>query len=309
MFKAMAGGPRNWLLGWLFPSILFNAACGFFLLPRYPDFPLPDKAAERTLVLVGASILVALLLSALSVTLYQILEGYRLWPPPLARARIAKHRKKREALSAAAQQIATQEPSESGLAAAFGLEKLYSYPIDPGQIAPSSFGNAIRSFETYGYDRYLLDSQTLWNELSSSVPENLRQEEANARAPVDFAVSLLYLDAVYAAALLVTVCSQGIDGGLIVSGVVCAVLFPVLYVLAITSCAGWGQAVRAMVNVGRLPLATALGLEMPRTVAAEREMWQAVSYFVADPYDPEESPALNRFRKTTSRGTGSRAGS
>ena len=35
--------------------------------------------------------------------------------------------------------------------------------------------NAMRSFETYASDRYSLDSQTLWTELSTAVPDSLHE--------------------------------------------------------------------------------------------------------------------------------------
>jgi hypothetical protein len=56
------------------------------------------------------------------------------------------------------------------------LEKFARYPKDDDQIAPTTFGNAIRSFETYGKTRFNLDSQSLYYELCAVVPAYTRTD-------------------------------------------------------------------------------------------------------------------------------------
>ena len=303
VFKAMAGGPRNWLLGWLLPSVVAASAVGFFILPQFPTFPLPEKALDRALVLVGSTIVLALLLSALSVQLYQVLEGY-LWPTKLQQWRTARHCEIHAQLRAAADVLNPATTRSDNIEAVSGwhletaklLNRLYSYPADVEQIAPTRFGNVIRSFETYGYDRYLLDSQTLWDELVAVVPESLRQEESNSRAPVDFFVATFWLDLLYLVLVGATVIHGGVDGGLLVSIGLCVAILPLSYMAAIRSCAGWAQAVRAIVNIGRGPLAASFGLDLPQKIGEEREMWQALGWFVADSYDPDTASDLDRWR-------------
>jgi hypothetical protein len=191
---------------------------------------------------------------------------------------------------------AADPSSTSAVEAALLKERLDRYPVDGAQVAPSQFGNAIRAFETYGYDRYCLDSQTLWNELIGFVPEAVRQEEADARTPVNFFVSAVWLDVVYVATVFITIFSKGLDGGLAASLLLGLVIAPALYLGAVRSCAGWGQAVRAVVNLGRRPLADALGVCIPRTIAQEREMWQVLGWFVAERYEPASAAELNRWR-------------
>ncbi|MFG2490359.1 hypothetical protein ACGFSD_04685 [Streptomyces caniferus] len=55
-------------------------------------------------------------------------------------------------------------------------ERLARYPVADDQIAPTRLGNAIRRFEEYGYDRYRLDTQVLWNELTGCVPDQVRRQ-------------------------------------------------------------------------------------------------------------------------------------
>lgn len=56
-----------------------------------------------------------------------------------------------------------------------------------------------------------------------------------------------------------------------------------------------GAAVRAMVNVGRVPLAEALGLRLPAGLADERAMWTLGSQLTRLAYD-ERATEIDRFR-------------
>lgn len=298
LFEGMAGGPKNWILGWVLPAAVACSAVGYFLVPHYPDAPLPSDAGDRALVLLGAILLVAVSLSALSTLLFQGLEGY-LWPRRVREWRIRVHGTKLDKISEkvdVADKSAADHNEISAIEAALDLERMYRYPVDRAQIAPSRLGNTIRAFETYGYDRYRLDSQSLWDELITVIPEALRQEEADARTPVNFFVALIWLDAAYTLASLATGLTRGWDGGLVASLAMGLVLLLPIYSSAIRSCAGWGQAVRAVVNLGRKPLASALGLRMPRTIAAEREMWESFGSFVADSFEADSARDLNRWR-------------
>lgn len=81
-------------------------------------------------------------------------------------------------------------------------ERLSRYPVDDEQVAPTRLGNAIRRLEEYGYDRYQLDSQTLWYELTAAAPKPLSRQVDTARAGVDFFVCLLYGQLLVAVAAL-----------------------------------------------------------------------------------------------------------
>lgn len=301
LFRGVAGGPRNWILGWALPAIVVSSAVGYFLIPHFPEAPLPSRSSDRALVLIGATLVVALLLSALSTSMYRFLEGYA-WPQWFQKVRIRAHQERQARLRSGASRVARVGEPISAIATAQKLERLYQYPVDPTQIAPTYFGNAIRAFETYGYDRFQLDSQTMWNELISVVPDSLRQEEVDSRTPVNFFVSFIWLDVVYVVLVFATGLTQGWDGGLVASLIIGLVLVALSYCGAIRSCAGWGQAVRAVVNLGRRPLAIGLGLQVPQTIEEEREMWRALGWFVADNFELETASDLDRWRIAPYRG-------
>lgn len=90
-------------------------------------------------------------------------------------------------------------------------ERLARYPVDAGQLAPTQLGNAIRHFEEYANDRYRLDSQLLWNELTAVAPDQARRQVDVARTSVDFFVCLLYGHGVVLVGASATLASPAAD--------------------------------------------------------------------------------------------------
>jgi hypothetical protein len=191
-------------------------------------------------------------------------------------------------------------------AAQLGLvrERLARYPVDEAQVVPTRLGNAIRRLEEYGYDRYRLDSQRMWHELTAVAPERAAKQVEQSRTTVDLLVCLLagnVLVAVVAGVLAVT---TGRHRWLL-AGVAVAllVLARAWYEVAVQATDDWAAAVRALVNVGRAPLADALALSLPPTIGAEREMWGLVASLMARPYHPRRA-ALDRYRNPADRRAG-----
>ncbi|MCX5262453.1 hypothetical protein [Streptomyces sp. NBC_00199] len=146
------------------------------------------------------------------------------------------------------------------------------------QITPTRLGNAIRRFEEYGYDRYRLDTQVLWNELTSVAPEPAGKQVVAARTNVDFFVALLYGHGAVALAAYASLSSAQADRPvLVLSGACLLALTPVWYHAAVAATDEWAAAVRALVNLGRKPLAEGLGLALPKHLEDERRMWQLVT--------------------------------
>jgi hypothetical protein len=177
------------------------------------------------------------------------------------------------------------------------LAEQLRYPVADEQVTPTRLGNAIRRLEEYAYDRYRLDSQALWYELTAAAPKTLRQQVDNARAGVDFFVCLLYGQLLVAAASLASLgAPHPHDVALAVTAAVLIVLTPVWYQLAWTTTDDWALAVRALVDLGRKPLAENLGLSLPRELDREREMWSRYCQMVLWPYDADRAPDLDEFR-------------
>ena len=71
------------------------------------------------------------------------------------------------------------------------------------------------------------------------------------------------------------------------------------YRLAVVATDEWAGAVRAMVNLGRHPLAAALGLTLPQKLDDERAMWHLASNLVDTGFRPGLS-ALDAYRTAPS---------
>ena len=184
------------------------------------------------------------------------------------------------------------------------LRESARFPADKNQVAPTRLGNAIRRFETYGLDRYQLDSQVLWYELTAAAPKQLSREIDTARAGVDFFVCLLYGQLLVA---VVALASLGVHHShylvLLLTAAVLVGLTLIWYRLAWINTDDWALAVRALVNLGRKPLAESLGLRLPQKLECERKMWHLYCQMVLEPYDEEYVEVLDDFRiaGTTSR--------
>ncbi|MEU5393872.1 hypothetical protein [Streptomyces tibetensis] len=101
-----------------------------------------------------------------------------------------------------------------------------------------------------------------------------------------------------AAALALAAGSRPDRLALVSTLVVLTVLVPVWYRSAVTATDEWAAAVRALVNTGRKPLAASLGLALPQTLAAERDMWTMVPWAL-----PHPLPRTRRSPGPLSRGT------
>jgi hypothetical protein len=330
--KGVLGGGWSLLVGWILPTAINLGILAITMGPSLRQVPVANQIftaspAAKALLLLIASVLTGLILNALQVPLYRVLEGYLLWPARLYARRSRHHRKRRSELAdeltrtrrarrAAAERVqsagtaqrpltpegevpAVPDPRDEVLTAtqqALLGERLARYPVQDDQVTPTRLGNAIRRLEEYGYDRYRLDSQVLWNELTAMAPEQARRQVDTARTSVDFFIALLYGHTVLVAMAL---CATSVDSAdppvlLGTAGVLCA-LCPLWYRAAVAATDEWAAAVRALVNLGRHPLAQAMGLDLPQDIAEEREMWRMVSRMSRSRFH-DRAVALNRFR-------------
>ena len=328
------GGARALLIGWFVPSLINVLVFAIVIVPRQSGLAALtgpgniDTARSTVFILVGTMVL-GLTLAALQTPLYRVLEGYLGWPGWLS-----KKGKQRElarkhlfetrldgAVLALRETGGTLSDEERGYLEKYRAhvvtghfvdsdadkgpvwlslleEKLSRFPADDGQVIATRLGNAIRRFEEYGFDRFRLDSQVLWHELNAVVPEQARKQAEDARMNVDFFICLLYGHLLVAAAACVELGAGHPARPWLVTGTIIGllVLACVWYRVAIVATDDWAGAVRAMVNLGRLPLTTSMGLALPQAIGAERAMWTLAVEFVQHPYT-SRATALDAFRR------------
>ena len=289
--KSVLGGVRSLIVGWILPAFLGLQLLAALILPDLRHVTAIDQflnqtSPSRQVILLAVAVVAGLVLAAAQAPLYRILEGYILWPAKLADRRIEKHQERRRRL---VQEQEAAAKTERGVHAGLLYERAARYPVKDKQVAPTALGNAIRRFETYAGDRYQLDSQLLWHDLTAAAPERAETAVDNARTNVDFFVCLLYGGAV------TTLFGLGVAAVghatvrtwvAIVAGVAIAV---VCYRLAVLATDEWAAAVRALVDHGRRGVAAAFGLSIPSDLNEERLMWRAVNTLVRRPYTYSES--------------------
>jgi hypothetical protein len=301
LMKAISENPLKFLYAWILPSALAVGAFALIVFPAIDDLPIvrdiPTSGGAGGLVLGASCLAVGMVLALNSVLLYRVLEGYSGWPDWLydrfRRRQVRRWMALRDRLrSADAQQ--RYDASRIQLLE----EKLKQYPDREEFILPTRLGNAIKALETYGYERYSLDSQALWYELEAAAPEPLQQANEDARVAADFFVCSVYLLAVFSL-LGVAVGVWRDNAPSLFFGLAAIPLVPFCYERAVKSIVEWQIAVQALVNVGRVKLAAELGLMMPQTLEEERRMWGALADFVlyGDAENETIGKALDRYRR------------
>lgn len=295
ILTGLTGGSPLFLLSWVLPAAIGVTVFSSLVFPGFQPggagAPL-QFTAQTTLFLAFVSVVVGVFLSAVSTPLYRVLEGY-LWPARMQDAGIRRQRSRKNRL---VMKLAGREGWRKSLVE----DRLRGFPADEKQIAPTALGNAIRSFETYGTDHFRLNSQILWSELYTVIPEALRKEVDQSRAGVDFFVALLFVAVGEAVLSFVALwIASGNHLALLQYAVVAGVsllVVPLLYWCAVTAAAYWSLVIQAVVNMGRKALADALGLQIPESLLQERQMWGAVCDFVFEDYRPTIGTKFDAYR-------------
>jgi hypothetical protein len=331
ILKGLAGGGWSFLVSWVFPSAALSSLFASIVFPHLEHLPMAKEVAElklaqRLLVLAFISVMLGLLLSATSTFLYRLLEGYHL-PSKIYRSmtetQVAIKHEMMRALGRTPKAAPNKNENKknpslsSRRRGAMGLldrwrktrihstnrevlrEQLHRFPVEDDQVRPTRFGNGMRAFETYAQNRYNLSSQVLWTELISAVPQALRDEQEQARASVNFFVSLIYLSGLFGLSALLTFWRTSEDNKslLLISGGIALLFCPIWYRLAVMTTSYWHSTVQALVNMGRKEVAAQLGLQIPLELEEERNMWRYVTWFVYEDYRPQWADALRKYRQ------------
>lgn len=336
ILQGALGGGRALLVGWFVPSFINVLLFGFLIVPKVSGLQAlagwggSGVVARSTAFALVGTMVAGLALAALQTPLYRILEGYLGWPERMFKAgrrrQLARKHLLQNRLDAAClaslEAAGTLAEADAQILEAFRShpvtgrfaasdagrgpvwlslldERLSRFPADDEQVTPTRLGNAIRRFEEYGYDRFRLDSQVLWHELNAVVPEQARQQAEDARTTVDFFVCLLYGHLLVAACACVALGTGAQRRPWLAAAAIAGLplLAAVWYRVAVAATDDWAGAVRAMVNLGRQPLATSMGLTLPETSDGERAMWTLAAELARGPHTPELT-ALDRYRSS-----------
>jgi hypothetical protein len=287
LFKDLTAGFSAFVLSWLVPSAIVVTVFALFVYPELTTGPatrpqwqenvsdFADTGPLAAISIVFAAVVALAVLSALaSRPLYRLLEGYS-FPTWVARPMRARELRRYARLRTESLRHRRGNYIRRGLV----REQLLHFPSRGEWILPTRLGNSLKALETFSTDRYQLDSQTLWYEVNATAPERARKDADDARASVDFFISLVGLLGLLALAATVVSVSAQSKQSAIVAVLALAATRPA-YNAALQNMTDWHYAVQALVNLSRPDLAKALGYKLPTQFSDERRFWSAWTAFV-----------------------------
>jgi hypothetical protein len=160
------------------------------------------------------------------------------------------------------------------------------YPEKVDNVLPTKLGNVMRAYERYAAVVYGMEAIVLWPRILMVIPEEARTRVREGEALFQFALNALIvgiISFVFYTAMMGVSLHNGNSTDLL--NALKWLVIPVLS--ALLGWFGWsqlpgaalerGDQIKAVFDLYRAPLAQALGLTIPPTHEAERNMWQLVS--------------------------------
>lgn len=309
--KMFTSGFWRYVVAWLLPCAAFLGGLLLTIYASVKSLPLlrsVDSAAHGNsalglIIFSGVTLGMSAVLALSYEPIYRLWEGYT-WPERLfilgRRKEVERFRSLRKNRNRYLKQTAEagDEEGPRHLAAYYSTrrdllgEKAQQFPEYEEDFLPTRLGNGLRAAERYGYDRYGLDTQTLWYELGSATPENMAEELNAARGVVDFFISAATLGGFYALIAVIAALAKQ-DLVFACYALIALAISRATYLRAARGTGSIARAQRAIVNVSRKDLANLFGLMLPDDIDEEREMWRAIKEFVVD----GRSEALGKWRK------------
>lgn len=282
-FKTVTSGLARYVFAWLLPSALALGAILILVLPSADADSYLALIVNRAmtgvvppgLVFLFAIVGLAVLSGYASTFVYRLLEGYHL--PRFVRRRLLRHQTRQWWRLYGRQVARTMGAPVRGQQ----IERAWGTPERLTDVMPTGLGNALRAAETYGRNRWNLDTLTLWHELVSVAPEPLGRELEDARSSMDFFMGLIVQ-----IILVIGVCVSVLPGAsdavpVLVAAGGLLLLWP-SYVGAVNRVSEYRSALQALVNLGRQPLAAALGYQLPDRLDREQFFWANLVRFIRD---------------------------
>jgi len=271
LFGALKSGLARFVYAWLMPSIIASGVFVFVVIPQLSSRTTSASlggAASFAVGVFGLSVVFAYA----SRPMYQFLEGHTM--PRWVAKPLARRSRRRYARLRATQSRGTAQAAQNA------TEALKLFPDSAAALMPTRLGNALKAMESYGVDRYGLDSQTFWYELLAVADDKVRQSTEEARAAVDF-----FMSSVAHLLLLAVACAGSAAFAhdrtpVLAAAVAAALLAPCAYLQAVRNVLEWRYSVQALVNTSRPSLAASLSLTLPGTFGDERRMWESASGLV-----------------------------
>lgn len=276
---------RFFIVGFFLPSFFALVALAQLLADEWvPNGFEKYSGPTEILILGGLALLVGLFLLGLHRPILRLYEGY-----PLLRSRLGLARpflrlqnrvyRQLARLKSLAGPNADPDVNSRGIAAWLMLDRYF--PDEQSRLLPTRFGNALRAWEDYSYNRWGLDAIPFWARVEPLLSEQERQLHENAQTDVAFFVNSSLASIVVGLVLAAdAIANAHIDWAWAWLYLVPFVVAYVIYRFAIDAGQRWGVEIKASLDLHRLEVYDRLGIRRPLGFADERETI---------------APALNRF--------------
>lgn len=290
---SFASGPGELARAFLFPATVSITLWFIFVLDPVGDeagstiHSIGESDIGRQLIYLGGTALVlSLVLGITTPSVNRLLQGY--WPRRdkngLAawiwdKRRQKWHADRREVIQAINALLKLQTLTATQLAA---LSRNYAllkrYPEYPCTVMPTRLGNVLKQSQKYAKIRFGIDLDSSWDSLLSVVPENMREVHALRRTQMDLWISVVVLSGSFTVATWVTQFLSDLTWQRSITvTVLCIVVGGGSYSAAVAAAETFADHTIAVVQLGRIPLAEALGMELPPTIEGEKQLWDSFS--------------------------------
>ena len=289
---------KAFAVGFLLPAAAFAFGLAG-LMARFGSIRDPvSRLFEAKIADVAVSVLLlwlgAVCLLALNRPILRLMEGYGSFNPLRPLRVITVRRYTRLSSRAAALQKAMDQATKAGsrLTEIERAERSMitrvlanDYPDQEQYVLPTSFGNVMRAYEVYPRVVYGLEGIQSWNRLVAVLPDGFRTQIEDAKSQTDFWVNMRVVSILLLVIYAVLAWPQSHIASfwplirvkhLWMAEVTTAVA--VISIPCATSMAReWGGLVMSAFDLYRSDLAKTLGLDLPRSIEHERQMWTAFS--------------------------------
>ncbi len=155
----------------------------------------------------------------------------------------------------------------------------YPPPTHPDKFMPTRIGNILRAAELYAYDRYGIDSPTIWTRLSPLLKDEALAPLIDTKIARDF---MLLMSVLLGAFTLIWCPLLAVFTTYYTLFLLCAVGLPLAWICyqnAVQSSLAYSEQLKALFDLHRHELFDALGLPKPDDEDKERQQWQDIAYF------------------------------
>ncbi|MCK4351786.1 hypothetical protein KAW65_00070 [candidate division WOR-3 bacterium] len=315
MFKKIIGSlenifGRSFLIVALFPSAIIamlTLAVVYNLVPSQSSIhnwinSLREFNFIPTTIFVVLIIIIAQLLSSYRLFFVRIFEGYwgsifKSFRKRLLDKQLERFKKLEKALSEKQKKFINLRQSGENHERLYILrmeidelsaQKAQLFPTKEEDVVATSLGNVIRSAEVYPYNRYNIDSITIWIRMQDVISSVYKHLLNTSRDSLDFLIIMSSISIIFGLecclAFLISSLPRIVLTNWIFFLIFGVLSFPVAWVFykgALNSAISYAEAIKSCFDLFRRKLLKQLSIVCPKTLEEEHQLWEELSLFIS----------------------------